>query len=258
MFATLCINLDRDTARWQRMQDGETPLLPPELQPIRRVSAVDGRTLDIADPALPVSARCRQRLRERWRLCNGLQIDSVGALGCTLSHLRCWRWLQEHRNEYAGALILEDDCRLTPGFAHAWVTRVGPMLRRACRGVDWVVLGYRCAPKRPAPAFEGTHCYALTPAGADNLCAHVFPVQLHVDAYLWVLRDVGLAPGGRMWRESLASQAGRAGSTIGHFELQVGYKRALADKSSRWLWSLLALVVLWLVLVACRRPPPAR
>jgi GR25 family glycosyltransferase involved in LPS biosynthesis len=112
------------------------------------------------------------------RVRNGLQLDSVGALGATLSHVRCWRWLAAHP-DVPYALVLEDDCRLHPDFAALWQKDVAPLLP----SVDLIVLGYAACPHLAVPVrdtrtahfrsigFQGMHCYAVTQAGARRLLA---------------------------------------------------------------------------------------
>ena len=172
--AALCINLASATARWRHVMTNVAPALPTTVR-LHRVEAVNGAALTSVPPLTPLT---RLRLRERWRLCNGLQLDSVGALGATLSHVRCWRWLVRHP-DVPCALILEDDCVLHPGFADVWSSSVWPML--AAGSTDLLVLGYSPRPN-VAPAvtdatsghlrsvgFEGTHCYAVSQAGARRL-----------------------------------------------------------------------------------------
>jgi hypothetical protein len=233
--------------------------LPAELRPMVRVEAVVGKSIDPRDPRQPLSPLCRKQLLQPWRVCNDLQIDSLGAVGVTLSHVLTWQWLLDSEHQYA--LILEDDCQVASGFAATWDSEVRPILLDG--NVDVLVLGYSLRQGIIQPrlscikgghlarfTFEGTHCYAVTRRGARRLLSLVFPIQWHIDAFLAaviVLSDVrGLA-----WRTSLAKQAPSHGfSYVAHYGHQSSLRRLVPDASPGYAVLLLALMLL----VALRLP----
>jgi hypothetical protein len=115
--------------------------------PLVRIEAVAGDGLDPDAADLPVSALARWHLRHPDAVCSAPPIDSLAALGCYLSHERCWAWLRD-RPEYAGALVLEDDACPGAGFDAAWAATVAPLLADPTAAFDLLVLGYDNRPHR--------------------------------------------------------------------------------------------------------------
>lgn len=234
----LCINLRKATERWRRVLADVVPRLPQEMSGrFWRIDAVDGKELDPCDPAVPLSPVCRLHLRDRWRICNGWEIDSLGAVGCTLSHVACWRRIVAAERECGApcALVLEDDCCLSSAFLSAWEDA-----RRMLDRYDLVVLGHR--PADAAGFFFGSHCYAVTTRGAQELLRRAFPIQLHVDLFIGFLLQAGCVRG-VIRRPSVAEQCMRG--TIGHFDQVVGLKRALPDGSLAGMAALLLGIALF-------------
>ena len=101
-----CINLDRRKDRWTRWTS--QPFYTEYKERILRVSAVDGATLDtLSDPRISLETRARISIKGARRR-HG-EINSAGAVGCTLSHRIVWeRFLAEFPEE-PYALVLEDD-----------------------------------------------------------------------------------------------------------------------------------------------------
>lgn len=209
----LCINLPGATERWHHVKRVLSPLLPPALTPVHRVDGVNGATLSL-DDSLHMTLHCRLLLEQPWRVCNGMQIESRGALGCLLSHIRCWEWLKNHPT-CPFALILEDDCCLVPTFAEIWEQEVIHCLKPPS---DIVVLGYERG-RLPLPIrrrrmpngrdgfsaypFVGTHCYVVTQRGCQQLLAHAYPLHLPVDVFLVACMYLGTVCG-LVWPRSLA------------------------------------------------------
>jgi GR25 family glycosyltransferase involved in LPS biosynthesis len=233
--------------------------LPEELRPMVRVEAVVGKSIDPRDPKQPLSPLCRKQLLQPWRVCNDLQIDSLGAVGVTLSHVLCWHWLLDSEHQYA--LILEDDCQFVNGFAAIWYSEVRPILLG--RTVDVLVLGHalrqgiikarQSCHKGGHLAqfgFEGTHCYAVTREGARRLLSLVFPIQWHIDGFISavvILSEVrGLA-----WRTSLATQSPSYGfSYVAHYGAQSSLRRLVPDVTPGYTVLLLALITLVAVMLS--------
>lgn len=266
--AALCINLAHHTDRWRDMS-AQAVALPEDLAPLRRVDAVVGRHLDPRDPAIPLSNRCRVRLLERWRVCNGLYVNSTGAVGATLSHVRCLDWLlAQPADACAYALILEDDCCLARDFRTTWEREVRPLLLTG--DIDWAVLGYMTSSLGHFPTrlradgrgytsldFLGAHCYVVTRAGAAALRATVFPIQLHFDKFLAATlatqqRD---SPRALVWRTPLAHQCRFwQPSSIGHRDGELGVLSFLPDLPTvQGVLLILGVVVVTACLVAVQR-----
>lgn len=251
--AVLCINLQRSRHRWEHLREHVGRALPD--LPLFRIEGVDGRALDVRDPALPLSPLCRRRLMQRSRVCHFMQIDDVGAVGCYQSHVRCWEWLLAGPGAaHPYALILEDDACLSDAFAREFTGLIAPRLLQPDPGadadpdaVDFCVLGYRLLRGGVAPravvdrrsgltvydrcCFEGGHCYAVTRRGAAVLRALAYPVQVHVDMLLGLTMELGRARG-VVWPVSLATQCvGWWERGIGHADWGVGVKKFLGDVS---------------------------
>ncbi len=171
MLPTLVINLDRDADRWRGLSESVT-------WPVTRLPAVDGR----AAPGRPFHMNAMM-------------------YGCLMSHQRAWEIVAA-----AGVphLVLEDDCDVTPGFEERALAAMatvpstygvavlgyqaadvagdrllaavaGPVMKRRIPrrvNADWLVPG----------VFFGSHCYAVSPAGARGLLRD--PEMFHADAVM--------------------------------------------------------------------------
>lgn len=255
--AVLCINLDEATERWTRTKTAVAAALPN--LPLVRIPAVNGRDLDPKDPQLPLSSLCRLRLLERRTLCHHMQIDSVGAVGCFLSHIACWQWLlKEPSAEFA--LVIEDDICFRSDVADHLDSALALRTR-----LDYCILGYKTTHDGVPPRrvlvdglplydrykFEGAHFYLVTKAGARTLLRHTVPLQMHVDLWLGVLMEIGRVRG-FVWPVSLASQCrGWVESGIGHFDWEVGLKKMLPDSAMHNVQRRAVLVVVLVVYYAC-------
>lgn len=123
----LVINLDEAKQRWLHTEALVRRVLPHH--PLVRMPAVDVRSKSLDDPNLPLSPLARWRLqRPDRRLCSRMILSHLSAVGCSLSHIHCWRWLVDHP-EWSYALILEDDvCLNEVTFPRRWEREVGPIL----------------------------------------------------------------------------------------------------------------------------------
>lgn len=99
-FPVLVINLDRSVDRWRGWAERW-----PDAQ---RLPAVNGRELDLrALPPALIANRTRRNLLWKQERCEVDELNTVGALGCSLSHVRAMEAIQA-----SGALfgvVLEDD-----------------------------------------------------------------------------------------------------------------------------------------------------
>lgn len=122
-----------------------------------------------------------------WKLGHPL---SPGELGCFASHYRLWQLCAESNEPL---LIMEDDIRITPGFAQALahadaliaqypLIRLCGLVTRKYKRVRELAGGYELIRYLKGPF--GTQCYALSPQGARALLAHS---QVWIDAVDMVL-----------------------------------------------------------------------
>lgn len=171
----LVINLDEAQERWHHMETTVRGVLPHH--PLVRIPAVDVRRKTLDDPSLPLSPLARWRLqRPGRRLCSRMVITHLSAVGCSLSHIRCWQWLVD-RPQWSYALILEDDACLDEiTFARRWEREVEPILELPERFAAGVC---------PRPAENG-HRSVRLPSSRIQLarrtapCAHPIRCGAHI------------------------------------------------------------------------------
>ncbi len=181
------INLDRRPDRWHDVQQ---MLARHQFRRVQREAAVDGKLLTteaLEQVTTPESRASLTRPRVRHE-----ELGSVGAVGCTLSHVNVWQRIAASDEP---ALVVEDDAVLVPELAQY---RVFAEPEQVCADYDLVLLGY-FALRSPPPAprttpqnavvpygslFFGTQFYYLTPVGAQKLLHHALPVEIQLDAYV--------------------------------------------------------------------------
>ena len=175
------------------MQQSEARNIPN----LARHSAVDGSTLDAAtDPR--ISTMCRYNIKEKTRRSHDL-LDSIGGVGCALSHIQLWTNLVASKDPVH--LILEDDIKIPPD---AWAAvqkmfRDTPSLADSTSWDIWSIGNLHCFETifvRPADRFlvrdkwiqcaefVGLQAYFITRGAAEKLLKDVFPIQQHIDWYI--------------------------------------------------------------------------
>lgn len=258
------INLDRSRDRWDRVSG---PLAAAfGARNVVRVSAVDARTMTDAD--LRVDPRVHDRLRdqllrgEQRRYTN--EIDSKGAIGCSLSHMECWRRILASG---APGIVAEDDLnpdQLTPELRalvhHAAAAKLGDVVLFGWSNMDGepvhtaTVDGRKL---RDVRWFEGTHFYMVTPEGARKLLNRALPVDTHVDHY--IARESRL---GRVhvvaFEDNLVRQTGDS-SLIGHGVVVYAYDNFWSIATILGILAVVALgvvVYVWHYRPNCAAPPP--
>ena len=233
----LYVNLDRAPNRRREL---ERRLEDPGLRngPFRgaelvRIAGVDGAGLRARpeEAAAVLSPHTRCLLEQRSRASAHTQLESWGAVGCYLSHVRCWDWLLGQPPERHGVvLVLEDDACFVRDFAERWWAEVEPLLA-VPQQWDVLMLGY-FGVNGPTPAVQlaatdgpavrtlgpgaslfGTHGYLVTRRGAALLRQHAFPLELQVDAFMLILQQIGrlrLYLVGEVGEEGMIRQCGGA------------------------------------------------
>lgn len=265
----LGINLPEATQRWASLQQAVAGALPG--QELVRVPAVDVRGRAVGDPALPLTPLARWRMMRRSaRMCSTPLLDTLSAVGCSLSHLECWRRLLAAAAAGGArfALVLEDDCCLPmPAFGAAWRAAVAPLLRDDPPSFDVLVLGHHPNHRlwnftdRNAPGgdpgspwlrhhwFYGSHCYVVSAPGARRLTELALPLELHIDCFLAHAINLGLVRG-LVLRRSVAPQClHRREQGIVHFAPHNdNFKREVPDVSVAF--ALVVVAVLAAVVLA--------
>jgi GR25 family glycosyltransferase involved in LPS biosynthesis len=108
-----CINLDSRPQRFLRFleQEGIQGLT------IQRVAAVDGSRLQIVKNS-KISIQTQYNIINHTRRSHG-EINTPGAIGCSLSHYSIWEKFLQTDKPYC--LVLEDDASIPKGFAESIV-----------------------------------------------------------------------------------------------------------------------------------------
>jgi GR25 family glycosyltransferase involved in LPS biosynthesis len=184
-----CITLERRQDRWKRFQD------QPGIKglQVKRFLGVDGKTLDVkTDPR--ISTLTKRNIIAKMRRSHE-EIDSIGAIGCTLSHMNIWKWMVDHQAPLC--FVFEDDAVVPPDFiarANAYI-KESPLLQDPSQWNVWL-LGGKWGDITPMPneknlmirigAFMCTHAYVVTLDTASRFLQDALPIQAHVDAYMGV------------------------------------------------------------------------
>ena len=187
-----CINLDRRKDRWTRWTS--QPFYTEYKERILRVSAVDGETLNtLSDPRVSLETRARISIKGARRR-HG-EINSAGAVGCTLSHRIVWeRFLAEFPEE-PYALVLEDDVEV-PADLLRLVSRIGcpPGSQQA---TVWMLSANLRGPVHPLTSgwvspqnFWGTCAYLVNREGARVLLDSTLPIESHLDRTFCALQTL--------------------------------------------------------------------
>jgi len=186
LYPTYVINLDRRPERWNEFS--KQPTLK-EFKQLTRFSAVDGSKLDVMKDER-VSMRTRQNIHNKYRR-SDYEINTVGAIGATLSHVTLWQNFLQGKEEYL--VVFEDDTilgkkemdlidRLIPTLPpswdmwllgrHNWQFKETPLDPRDSKG--W----------KSVQQFTGAHGYILNRRGAEILVQNPFPIETHVEYYI--------------------------------------------------------------------------
>lgn len=184
-----CLTLERRADRWKRFQDQYGVNALPKL---KRFLGVDGKTIDIkTDPR--ISTFTKRNILMKTRRSHD-QLDTIGGVGCALSHIALWKWLAESNEDML--LVMEDDALVPPDFVERanQIIQSSPTLQNPNKwdmwiiGASWDTLdtipGESRAGLVEAPAFFLFHCYIITRKFAQRLYEHCLPIEGHID--FWV------------------------------------------------------------------------
>jgi GR25 family glycosyltransferase involved in LPS biosynthesis len=198
---SFCITLERRTDRWKRFQD------QPGLQglSVKRFLGVDGKTLDPLTDNRIATLTKRNIIAHQRR--SHEELDSIGGVGCALSHIAVWKWMVENRQEMC--LVFEDDAMIPDDF----ISRANKCIRDSTvlsnptqwemwlLGGIWDDLSSIGNEKQNSlvriGAFMLGHAYVITLPCAKRFLEDVFPIHAHIDmwmsiyGYLHNLRYVG-------------------------------------------------------------------
>jgi glycosyl transferase, family 25 len=181
-----CITLERRQDRWRRFQDqsGIDGLN------LKRFTGVDGKTIDITNDNRVALCTKRNILAKTRR--SHEELDSVGGVGCALSHIAVWQWMVDNNQEVC--LVFEDDAVVPPDFVERANKCINDsvILKDPKKWDMWLLGGIwdnlTKIPEEPKAIRVGEfvlfHAYVLTLHGAKRLLKDVYPIHSHID--LWV------------------------------------------------------------------------
>jgi glycosyl transferase family 25 len=181
-----CITLERRQDRWRRFQDqsGINQL------DLKRFIGVDGKTIDIRKDNRVALCTKRNILAKSRR--SHEELDSVGGVGCALSHIAVWQWMVDTNQEVC--LIFEDDAVVPDDFVEKTnkCIKDSIILKDPKKWDMWLLGGIwdnltRIPEESKAirvGEFVLFHAYIMTLHGAKRLLKDVYPIHSHID--LWV------------------------------------------------------------------------
>lgn len=188
-----CISLKRREDRWANF-NGQPAVR--DLPLIERYDAVDGKTIDLATDKRVLLSTKRNILNKQRR--SHEELDSIGGVGCALSHIGIWQKMVQHQIPIM--LIFEDDAKIP----HDFVERANILIASSPNLQDysswdmWLLASHQLYSK-PLPddpqvhdlqAFVTLSCYVLTLKGAEKMLADAFPIHCHIDFYMVILKQI--------------------------------------------------------------------
>lgn len=243
----LCISLDRRADRWALfLEDVHAAGIN-----VMRLPAVDAKEFNaVTHPS--VSLLTAHNIKHKVRRAH-YEIDTAGAVGCTLSHIKAWNYLL---NSNSSALIVfEDDAVIPPTFKERLTRLVSEL------PADWDVITFynteflttrgcspdpKTAPLENCTGLMGSHAYMVSRRGAQNLLARAYPIELHVDAYIAFMARMGHIS--MLWNPCMQILQNYDSSDIAHGQTKILNVPTDMDKS--WVSALDAPSLLGLVAFA--------
>lgn len=191
------INLDRRPERWTAVLSQPDAKRIPHLE---RYSAVDGKNINV-DTDSRISTVARYNIKNFTRRSHDM-LDSIGGVGCALSHIGLWsKLVDSDQNVF---LILEDDVLLPKG---TWerveaVYTSAPNLSDSTSWDIWSIGNLNCNSTMgnaiqtggrksqdrsewvQCREFIGLQAYFISRTGAEKLLKEVYPIQQHIDWFI--------------------------------------------------------------------------
>lgn len=187
------VTLARSPHRWKHfLSSGYGERDFPRLQ---RFEGVDGRTVNPKnDSRLSVTARVTIMRGHRR---DHTDINTLGMVGCYLSHVALWRKVVD--DDLPLAVAMEDDAYVTS----TQRDRVDGLLAQLPPPTEWdvLILGHAHPPTQtPSKRFPGfgdvtywygTIAYVVSKRGAQRLLAQALPILFQVDGYMAYMAKLG-------------------------------------------------------------------
>jgi len=179
----VCITLERRPDRWKRFQDQSGSFH------VTRFLGVDGKKIDI-DSDQRVATLTKRNIKSHTRRAHE-ELDSIGGVGCALSHIAVWQRMVDLNQELC--LVFEDDAVLVPDFKERANHCIQNSLLRDPKAWDLWLLGGMWDDLSSIPgeknvvrvgAFILFHAYVITLSCAKRLLQDVYPIHAHIDAWV--------------------------------------------------------------------------
>jgi GR25 family glycosyltransferase involved in LPS biosynthesis len=197
-----CITLERRADRWRRFQDQSGI----EQLNVKRFIGVDGKTIDLNKDDRITTLTKRNIITKSRR--SHEELNSIGGVGCALSHIAVWKWMVDQNQEIC--LVFEDDAIVPPNFVNKAneIINKSSLLKDQKKWDLWL-LGGKWDDLSSIPnetknsgivrigAFVLFHGYVITLKMAKRLLQDAFPIHCHIDiwasiySYLHDLKIVG-------------------------------------------------------------------
>ena len=184
----VCVNLDRRKDRWQRFSSQPACVRMIQSGQLKRWSAVEGKNIEwLSDKR--VSLIAKRNIKEKWRRSHE-DLNSVGGIGCALSHISIWKWLVD--SEHDAMIVFEDDAKVPVDFSKRLQIAVDNSVILQ-NGMYDLIVPAATARMNEEPVerfvkkvdfFMCTQFYIITKNTARKFLANVYPITEHID--LWI------------------------------------------------------------------------
>ena len=200
-----CINLKHRTDRWNGFASQPAVQAIKDKYNFERFDAISGSTLDIQNDTR-ISLRTKRNIKESTRR-EHEDINTVGGIGCYLSHVELWKKVADGSEPFA--IIFEDDTELPddflpvfekcfndknllPEMPDVWTFSYGWPFYYDTRGLKYPQ--DRTENQRGPWIFNtcpgGLNGYFITKEGAKKLVETAFPIDMHVDLYICLCTEL--------------------------------------------------------------------
>lgn len=243
----VCISLDRRPDRWEQFK-GRCDVAAVR---VMRLPAVDAKEFDaVQHPS--VSLLTAHNIKFHVRRAH-YEIDTVGAIGCSLSHIKAWDYLM---NSTSPALVVFEDDALVPADFAAKLRQVVAELP-----AEWDIITFYntefggsrgCGPDPAAAPLQtctgqmGSHAYMISRRGAQRMLARAYPIELHVDAYMAFMARVGYIQ--MVWNPCMQVRQLYGDSDITHGNTGILYVPTNMEKS--WITAMNSYDVIGLIVIS--------
>ena len=190
----VCINLDRRTDRWQRFSSQPACAKMIQSGQLKRWSAVDGKNIDWLNDKR-VSLVAKRNIKEKWRRSHE-DLNSVGGIGCALTHISIWKWLVD--SDHDAVIVFEDDAKVPVDFYKRLQIAVDNSRILQSGDYDLIVPAATARlSEEPVERFVKKvdyfmclQCYIITKECARKFLAKVFPITEHIDLWMCLYKFI--------------------------------------------------------------------